>query len=170
MGEPHWSRAHEAVVRAFGAGTDDLSPRLRRVLGLLWQEWRATDRQIGKLTEEVEAVCREGEACRRLAGIPGIGPTAVIALAAAVAGGSAHAQTRNLSAWLGLVPQQRPTGGKTRLGGIPKRQRLPAQAPDRWGAVGAAHPRNRKIFAGVSLEDLNAALAAALSETLRARR
>ena len=30
-------------------------------------------------------------------------------------------RARDLSAWLGLVPQQRSTGGKTKLGGISKR-------------------------------------------------
>jgi transposase len=59
--------------------------------------------------------------CRRLAGVPGIGPVAATTLAAAATDGSAHARARDLPAWLGLAPQQRSTGGKTRLGGISRR-------------------------------------------------
>jgi hypothetical protein len=56
-----------------------------------------------------------------LATIPGVGVINATALVAAIGDGSAFAKGRDLSAWLGLVPRQHSTGGKTKLLGISKR-------------------------------------------------
>jgi transposase len=53
--------------------------------------------------------------------IPGIGPIAATALLAAVGDGRQFRRARDLAAWLGLVPRQHSTGGKTTLLGISKR-------------------------------------------------
>ena len=54
---------------------------------------------------------------RRLAKIPGIGPITALNLAVRV--NAAHFKSgRHFAAWLGLVPRERSTGGKQRLGGI----------------------------------------------------
>ena len=58
---------------------------------------------------------------QRLATIPGIGPIIATAIAAMVAEPSGFRSGREFAAWLGLVPRQNSTGGKTRLGGISKR-------------------------------------------------
>jgi transposase len=58
---------------------------------------------------------------QRLAAIPGIGPIIATAIAATVAEPGAFHGGREFAAWLGLVPRQNSTGGKTRLGGISKR-------------------------------------------------
>lgn len=53
--------------------------------------------------------------------IPGIGPIAATALLAAVGDGRQFRRARDLAAWLGLVPREHSTGGKTTLLGISKR-------------------------------------------------
>ncbi|MGH6841454.1 MAG: IS110 family transposase, partial [Methylocella sp.] len=58
---------------------------------------------------------------QRLATIPGIGPIIATAIAATVAEPCEFHSGREFAAWLGLVPRQNSTGGKTRLGGISKR-------------------------------------------------
>jgi transposase len=58
---------------------------------------------------------------QRLASIPGIGPIIATALATTVADPNVFRSGREFAAWLGLVPRQNSTGGKTRLGGITKR-------------------------------------------------
>jgi transposase len=58
---------------------------------------------------------------QRLAAIPGIGPIIATAVAATVAEPGEFHSGREFAAWLGLVPRQNSTGGKTRLGGISKR-------------------------------------------------
>ena len=64
---------------------------------------------------------RQDESARLLATIPGIGVINATALVAAVGDASAFARGRDLSAWLGLVPRQFSTGGKSKLLGISKR-------------------------------------------------
>ena len=56
-----------------------------------------------------------------MATVPEIGPINATALAAAVGDVCAFEHGRDLAAWLGLVPRQVSTGGKTRLRGISKR-------------------------------------------------
>ena len=59
--------------------------------------------------------------CRRLMTIPGIGPLISTAMVAAIGGGEAYDKGRDFAAWLGLVPRQHSTGGRTILGRITKR-------------------------------------------------
>ncbi len=60
-------------------------------------------------------------ACKKIAGIPGIGPLTATALVATIGNPAAFKSGRELAAYLGLVPRQTGTGGKVRLGGISKR-------------------------------------------------
>ena len=53
--------------------------------------------------------------------IPGIGPLAATALLAVIGDGHQFRRARDLAAWLGLVPREYSTGGKTTLLGISKR-------------------------------------------------
>src|SRR3954454_13058477 len=56
------------------------------------------------------------EVSRRLATIPGIGPLVATAIVATVPDPTVFRSGREFAAWLGLVPRQNSTGGKTRLG------------------------------------------------------
>jgi len=103
------------------ANTEEISSSMRELLTASWEEWQSIQRHIDKLTDRIEAVAKQNEVCRQLSAVPGIGPLGATALVAAVADGSMFKRARDLSAWLGLVPQQRSTGGKTKLGGISKR-------------------------------------------------
>ena len=53
--------------------------------------------------------------------IPGIGPIISTAVVAAVGNGEAYDRGRDFAEWLGLVPRQHSTGGRTILGRITKR-------------------------------------------------
>jgi transposase len=53
--------------------------------------------------------------------IPGIGPLISTATVAAIGTGEAFERGRDFGAWLGLVPRQYSTGGRTILGRISKR-------------------------------------------------
>jgi error-prone DNA polymerase len=69
---------------------------------------------------EIVAHARHDETARRLATIPGIGPITASLIAATVVDISLFKTARQFAAWLGLVPRQNSTGGKTRLGRITK--------------------------------------------------
>ena len=59
--------------------------------------------------------------CKRIATIDGIGPVTATAIVAAVGEARQFKNGRHLAAWLGLVPRQHSSGGKSRLRGISKR-------------------------------------------------
>lgn len=64
---------------------------------------------------------RSSEASRRLASIPGVGPIVAATVAASVPDAPVFRCGREFAAWLGLVPRQSGTGGKTWLGRISRR-------------------------------------------------
>jgi transposase len=70
---------------------------------------------------EIRLSVRDNELARRARTRPGIGPITASALVATVGNGHDFKNGRQFSAWLGLVPRQYSTGGKTRLGHITKR-------------------------------------------------
>jgi transposase len=73
------------------------------------------------VTQEIEALAQADDRARRLATVPGIGPLGATALIAAAGDGRQFKKARDLAAWLGLVPRQYSTGGRTTLLGISKR-------------------------------------------------
>jgi transposase len=98
-----------------------LSPRMRRLLDFLWQEWNGLQAQIESLNDDVEQIANQDPACIRLQQIPGVGPLVATAVVSAIGNGAAFQKGREFAAWLGLVPRQWSTGGKTKLLGISKR-------------------------------------------------
>lgn len=75
---------------------------------------------IERLANELETATRVDEELRRLCTVPGIGPVTAGAVAAFAPDMSTFESGRNFAAWLGLVPRQRSTGGKARLGAVSK--------------------------------------------------
>ncbi len=98
-----------------------LSPRMRNLLGRLWEEWKQLENDVESASEEIERIAGQDAACQRLRQIPGVGPLVSTAMVAAVGNGAAFRKGRDFAAWLGLVPRQHSTGGKTTLLGISKR-------------------------------------------------
>ena len=100
---------------------EDLTPRMRNLLALLWNEWKDLEQQVVDLNHEVELIASSDAACLRLRQIPGIGPLIATAIVASIGNGAAFHKGREFSAWMGLVPKQYSTGGKAKLYGISKR-------------------------------------------------
>src|ERR1051326_2231052 len=99
----------------------NLTPRLRWLLGRLWQEWKQTEIEIETVTDEIERISNQDERCQRLRQIPGVGPLVSTAMVAAIGNGAAFRRGRDFAAWIGVVPRQYSTGGKQKLFGISKR-------------------------------------------------
>jgi transposase len=98
-----------------------LSSRMRALLVELRDEWEKLETQIETIDREFAQAAKKEENCQRLLTIPGIGLLTATALTAAIGNGQAFHKSRDLAAWLGLVPRQHSTGGKSRLLGISKR-------------------------------------------------
>ena len=118
--------------------TDKAFPETaRRVFMGLFEQCRALADSIGALDAEIVAHARQDETARRLQTIPGVGPITASLIAATVVDISLFKSARDFAAWLGLVPRQHSTGGKTALVGSPKRATgrsagCWSSAPRRW--------------------------------------
>lgn len=78
------------------------------------------DEEIARLDREIGRRAKEDATARRLMSIPGVGPITATALAALAPPPEVFRCGRDFSAWLGLTPVQRSTGGKQKLGQITK--------------------------------------------------
>jgi transposase len=115
------AKLRERMPEILENAEEDLTPRMRNLLALLWNEWKNLEQQVVDLNHEVELIASSDAACQRLRQIPGIGPLVATAIVAAIGNGAAFHKGREFAAWLGLVPKQYSTGGKTKLYGISKR-------------------------------------------------
>lgn len=95
-----------AAARASLQALVDLLPRL--------------EEQIAGLDREIARRAKEDATARRLTTIPGVGPITATALVALAPPAEAFRCGRDFSAWLGLTPVQRSSGGKQKLGQVSK--------------------------------------------------
>ena len=98
-----------------------VSPRILRLIISLIEELNTLEARIASLSEEIETLATKDEACQRLMTVPGIGVIISSAVVSAIGTGGAFKQGRDFAAWLGLVPRQVSTGGRTKLAGLSKR-------------------------------------------------
>ena len=97
-----------------------LTGTAREWLQALAEELQACDQRLAATDSRLEQVFEAAEACQRLAQLGGIGPLTATALVAAGGDAAVFKNGRQVAAWLGLVPRQHSTGGKTTLFGITK--------------------------------------------------
>lgn len=100
---------------------DEISPRMSDLIIGLYEDWIALDERIDAVASEIEKISDKEANCQRLMGVPGIGPLISTAVVAAIGTGEAFERGRDFGAWLGLVPRQYSTGGRSILGRISKR-------------------------------------------------
>src|SRR6516165_6861411 len=113
-GPEHIRRAVPAIIDALPA----------RIAGCVRDLLEHAERLAAKVREYEQAIrlgVRDNELARRAQTRQGIGPITASALVATVGNGYDFKNGRQFAAWLGLVPSQYSTGGKTRLGHITKR-------------------------------------------------
>lgn len=102
-------------------GANDLPGSFRLLIQRLLDHLKELDRQVGELELEIQRWHRDNAASQKLAKIPGIGPLTASAVVASVGDATNFKNGRQLAAWLGIVPRQHSTGGKSMLLGISKR-------------------------------------------------
>jgi len=100
---------------------DEISPRMNDLIVGLHADWQGLDARIETSTGEIEMISKREVNCQLLMSVPGIGPIISTAMVAAIGTGDAFGRGRDFGAWIGLVPRQFSTGGKTVLGRISKR-------------------------------------------------
>jgi transposase len=176
------------VRRQAAAAAERLPELARRAIADLLDQLRVLDERIGGYDREIEAQAKLCEPAQRLMKIRGIGPTTALAIVATVGNAREFENGRQFAAWIGLVPGQYSTGGKTRLGHISKRGDAYLRNPLVQGARSVLHtasapldpvsrwalelrPRRGYYRTLVAIANKNARIAWALlakNETLRA--
>jgi transposase len=89
----------------------------REALGLLGREIDRLEARLAEVDAKLNAQHKENADSRRLTAVPGVGPMTALNFILRV-DASQFESGRHFAAWLGLVPREHSTGGKTRLGGI----------------------------------------------------
>jgi transposase len=77
------AKLRERMPEILENAEEDLTPRMRNLLALLWNEWKDLEFQIVQMNDEVEQIASSDAACQRLRQIPGIGPLVATAIVAA---------------------------------------------------------------------------------------
>jgi transposase len=115
------SKFRQAVVEKLESEKDKLTALSQEMFGKLVKEFVALEAQIASYQEKLDTLAKTHPECQRLMTIPGIGPITATALVAAVGDVGVFKNSRQFTAWVGLVPKQHSTGGQHRLLGISKR-------------------------------------------------
>jgi transposase len=106
------------IEKVFGEDTVDLPALARIALRPLVAQLMELRLQIKTIEKELLAWHRTSQQSRRLETIPGVGFVTATAIAATVTDPSHFRSGREFSAWLGLTPRQKLSGGKDRLGRV----------------------------------------------------
>jgi transposase len=110
----------EVVRREARQHLEDLPGYTNTVIGDLLSEVSHLDDRIKQYDAHIRAMARDCALAQRLMQLKGVGETTSTALVAMIGNAGEFDNGRQLAAWLGLVPGQYSSGGKTRLGRITK--------------------------------------------------
>jgi transposase len=110
----------EVVRREACNHLEDLPGYANTVIGDLLSEVSHLDERIKQYDAHVRAMARDCTAAQQLMQLMGIGETTATTIVAMVGNAREFDSGRQFAAWIGLVPGQYSSGGKTRLGRITK--------------------------------------------------
>jgi transposase len=115
------SHLEENVAKILADRTNDLTPVARRGLKRLVAHLGHLDNEIDWCNEQIKLHVKQDPLARRAMTVLGVGVLGASAIVATVGDFRQFKNGRQFSAWLGLVPSQRSSGGRQRLGAITKR-------------------------------------------------
>lgn len=102
-------------------GANELTATVRIIIDQTSKSIDGLDATQKMYDQKLKASAKENDDCSRLMKIPGVGPMIATHFVSAIADPSVFKNGRQCAAWLGLVPRQSSSGGKSILGGITKR-------------------------------------------------
>jgi transposase len=118
QGISHIKRRVPGILEDAENGLPDV---FRALLKGLLENFRTLQQQADEMEAQIVRAHKDHPLSRKLDAVPGIGPVTASALVANIGNAQSFANPRQLAAWLGIVPRQHSTGGKTVLLGISKR-------------------------------------------------
>jgi len=112
---------HRAIPTILSADAGEHTANCRCLLVDSLQYLEVIELRIKDADARVTQLMSASDLCRRIGAIEGVGPLTATAVVAAVGDAKEFKNGRHLAAWLGLVPRQHSSGGRSRLSGISKR-------------------------------------------------
>lgn len=97
-----------------------ISEKVREIARVYVDHVEKLTAQISDANEAMKAAAKTSEVAKRLQTVPGVGIQTAMAIEAFAPDMTCFNRGRDFSAWLGLVPRQHSTGGKSRLGKVSK--------------------------------------------------
>ena len=104
-------------LRSTIAAEEALPAAAKHALQLLCSEIDKLEARLTQIDKTLMAQHRTNAQSRRLAEMPGVGPVSALNFSLRI-DASQFRSGRHFAAWLGLVPKERSTGGKQRMGAI----------------------------------------------------
>jgi transposase len=98
----------------------ELPESVREIAQLYLEQIELLTQKSYALTLKLREAIKVNAEMRRLCSVSGVGPVTAGAILAFAPDLRTFSSGRNFTAWLGLVPRQRSTGGKPRLGAMSK--------------------------------------------------
>ena len=102
------------------AADDALPSLVSEMASIHFEQIIELTRQVDRLTEKIKTYSTSNATVRRLQTMPGIGPIGAMSIETFAPDMATFKRGRDFAAWLGLIPLQKSTGGKSRLGQITK--------------------------------------------------
>ncbi|MGF6606282.1 transposase [Paraburkholderia sp. WSM4175] len=109
------------VLELIEDASNELPGSFRLLVQRLLEQLKELDRQVHEIENQIIIWHRTNDGSRKLARVPGIGPITASAMVASIGDAKSFKNGRQVSAWIGLVPKQNSTDGKTVLLGMSKR-------------------------------------------------
>lgn len=110
----------EVVRREACNHLEDLPGYANTVIGDLLSEVHHLDERIKQYDQHIRAMAKDCTPAQHLMQLSGVGETTATAIVAMVGNAHEFDSGRQFAAWIGLVPGQYSSGGKSRLGRITK--------------------------------------------------
>jgi transposase len=121
MLQQHPGQVRRGLPAVLEDAENQLTGASRDLFRSLYEELAELDEKIAAADNRIQVAFQNTPNCQRIAAAEGVEPLIASAVVAAISNGHAFENGRQFSAWLGLVPRQHSSGGKSRLLGISKR-------------------------------------------------
>ncbi len=117
------NQGRAALAKTFPlvAEQESLPAMFRQSIANLADNLTDLETRIDKLNKQIESWCKQDNTAKALLTLCGVGGVTATAAVATAGDVSVFKNGRQFAAWLGLVPKQNSSGGKTILGAITKR-------------------------------------------------
>ncbi|WP_337049849.1 IS110 family transposase [Serratia fonticola] len=112
--------AYKTFYQGVHQTLEELPGYCNLVIAELISELDHVQERVVQSERQIQQLAKDDTLAQRLMQLRGIGPATATAIVASIGNGHDFKNGRQFSAWLGLVPRQNSSGGKTKLGRITK--------------------------------------------------